>query len=36
MLSNFAAKRSFSNFTKVKVAQPIVDMDGDEMTRVIW
>ena len=21
---------------KVKVANPVVDMDGDEMTRIIW
>jgi len=31
-----AVNRNFANFTKVKVAQPIVDLDGDEMTRVIW
>lgn len=29
-------QRSFSTFRKVKVAQPVVDIDGDEMTRVIW
>jgi isocitrate dehydrogenase len=29
-------QRSFSSFRKVKVAQPVVDIDGDEMTRVIW
>ncbi len=23
-------------FTKIKVANPVVDMDGDEMTRIIW
>jgi isocitrate dehydrogenase len=28
--------RNFSSFNKVKVAQPVVDIDGDEMTRVIW
>ena len=22
--------------TKIKVEHPIVDMDGDEMTRIIW
>ncbi len=22
--------------TKIKVAQPVVELDGDEMTRVIW
>lgn len=25
-----------STFKKVQVANPVVDMDGDEMTRVIW
>jgi isocitrate dehydrogenase len=25
-----------ATFKKVQVANPIVDMDGDEMTRVIW
>jgi isocitrate dehydrogenase len=29
-------KRSFASFRKVKVTQPVVDIDGDEMTRVIW
>lgn len=24
------------NFKKIKVANPIVDLDGDEMTRIIW
>ncbi|XP_010497026.1 PREDICTED: peroxisomal isocitrate dehydrogenase [NADP]-like, partial [Camelina sativa] len=23
-------------FEKIKVANPVVEMDGDEMTRVIW
>lgn len=23
-------------FTKIKVDQPVVEMDGDEMTRIIW
>ncbi|MDO9076847.1 MAG: hypothetical protein Q7U72_05275, partial [Brevundimonas sp.] len=22
--------------TRIKVANPIVDIDGDEMTRIIW
>jgi isocitrate dehydrogenase len=35
MLS-FTSKRSFATFRKVKVTQPVVDCDGDEMTRVIW
>jgi len=29
-------KRSFASFKKVKVANTVVDIDGDEMTRVIW
>jgi len=28
--------RSFSSFKKIKVSNPVVDLDGDEMTRVIW
>ena len=24
------------SFTKIKVDNPIVDLDGDEMTRIIW
>jgi hypothetical protein len=31
-----AAAAAAKPFTKIKVANPIVDMDGDEMTRVIW
>ena len=30
------SKRSFASFKKVKVSKPVVDIDGDEMTRVIW
>ncbi len=29
-------KRSFASFKKVKVSKPVVDVDGDEMTRIIW
>ena len=37
MLSNTLARRSFAaSFRKVKVANSVVDVDGDEMTRVIW
>ena len=35
MLST-TAKRSFASFKKVKVSKPVVDIDGDEMTKVIW
>jgi isocitrate dehydrogenase len=27
---------SKSTFAKIKVQNPVVDMDGDEMTRIIW
>ena len=27
---------SSTGITKIKVANPVVEMDGDEMTRVIW
>lgn len=37
MLGKLASKRSFATtFKKVQVANPVVDIDGDEMTRVIW
>jgi isocitrate dehydrogenase len=37
MLSKVAFQaRSFATFKKVQVAQPVVDLDGDEMTRIIW
>jgi len=25
-----------ASFNKIKVKNPIVEMDGDEMTRIIW
>ena len=28
------SKRGFAS--RIKVAQPVVDIDGDEMTRIIW
>jgi isocitrate dehydrogenase len=30
------ARRAFGSANRIKVTQPIVDIDGDEMTRVIW
>ena len=30
------SRRNFASFKKVKVSKPVVDVDGDEMTRVIW
>lgn len=35
-VNRIAGARHFSSFRKVQVDQPIVDIDGDEMTRVIW
>jgi isocitrate dehydrogenase len=29
-------KRSFASFKKVSVSKHVVDIDGDEMTKVIW
>jgi len=34
MLSRIVNKRCFSS--RIKVAQPVVDIDGDEMTKIIW
>ena len=34
MLNRAFARRNFAS--KIKVNQPVVDMDGDEMTRIIW
>ena len=36
MLAKAFAKRNFATFQKVKVANPVVELDGDEMTRIIW
>ncbi len=38
MLSKLTySKRMFgATFRKVQVVNPIVDLDGDEMTRIIW
>jgi len=36
MLSKFVSRRSFATFKKVKVDNPVVELDGDEMTRIIW
>ena len=38
MLSKIvSSQRGFATtFKKVQVANPVVDMDGDEMTRIIW
>lgn len=36
MLTKSISKRGFASFQKVHVANPVVDLDGDEMTRIIW
>jgi isocitrate dehydrogenase len=36
MLSKFVARGFAQSFKKVKVANPVVELDGDEMTRIIW
>jgi isocitrate dehydrogenase len=37
MLSKIAhSRRGFATFKKIKVDKPVVDLDGDEMTRIIW
>lgn len=36
MLSKFVSRRGFATFKKVKVDKPVVELDGDEMTRIIW
>src|SRR5512146_1502468 len=30
------SKDEFPDMTKIKVTNPVVEMDGDEMTRIIW
>jgi len=35
-ITNYNNKRYASGFKKIKVANPVVDLDGDEMTRIIW
>lgn len=36
MTSNTQQTRSASGAAKIKVKNPIVELDGDEMTRIIW
>jgi len=31
-----SSNASFSSDSRIKVAKPVVEMDGDEMTRIIW
>lgn len=32
----FTMSRQQSSFQKIKVKNPVVELDGDEMTRIIW
>lgn len=32
----FTTTRKMTGFAKIKVKNPIVELDGDEMTRIIW
>lgn len=35
-LSSAMSSRNYSGQSRVEVAKPVVEMDGDEMTRIIW
>jgi isocitrate dehydrogenase len=32
----FTQSRKMASFKKIKVKNPVVELDGDEMTRIIW
>ncbi|KAK3815347.1 MAG: isocitrate dehydrogenase [NADP] [Benniella sp.] len=34
--ANAQATRAYSKDSRIQVANPVVDLDGDEMTRIIW
>src|SRR4051794_26182379 len=34
--SAFIQTRNMASFKKIKVKNPVVELDGDEMTRIIW
>lgn len=34
LVNILAASQAYKN--KIKVANPVVELDGDEMTRIIW
>ena len=36
MVSGSRESKEHSNMAKIKVINPVVEMDGDEMTRIIW
>lgn len=33
---DFSQSKNYINMEKIKVANPVVELDGDEMTRIIW
>jgi len=35
-LSSVSLKNNYATATRIKIANPVVDLDGDEMTRIIW
>jgi len=35
-VTNVSLQRTYASVTRIKVANPVVDLDGDEMTRIIW
>lgn len=35
-VANLSIKRNYAASSRIKVANPVVDLDGDEMTRIIW
>jgi isocitrate dehydrogenase len=35
-VGQYADFREIFPMSKIKVANPVVDLDGDEMTRIIW
>jgi isocitrate dehydrogenase len=34
--ARFTQTRKMASFKKIKVKNPVVELDGDEMTRIIW
>src|SRR6202790_2732233 len=36
IISNATVFEEFRAMKKIKVANPVVELDGDEMTRIIW
>ncbi|KAK3788313.1 hypothetical protein RRG08_007616 [Elysia crispata] len=34
--ASLSGRRKYSNLRRIKLSNPVVEMDGDEMTRIIW